>query len=183
MNIEDVSQVAGLMEHPARSAAELCKLADTEFVQAAYLTLLRRRADPEGERHFAAQLRSGVAKPQILLALHSSTEARNNPIQLPGLQRKLLAARLAKMPVLRSLVSLGTGEYSNSRRARTTRRLDNEVRRLGRDDEVLSLYVGRLADRVERLNARVITLEAARSPDAQRGPSMITVEQLIAQAE
>lgn len=163
----------------ARSASELCSLSDLDFVRAAYLTLLARKADPDGERTFTAQLRSGVAKSQILLALFSSQEARGITIQLPGLRRRLFTARVSKFPVVKLLASLGVGEHSNSRRARAIRRLENEVGRRVREGEVTASILARLAEKVERLNMRLINLESARGQAASDGHKLVTVEQLL----
>ncbi len=182
-DIEHASGATGLNDKPSASAFQLCKLSDRHFVQQAYLTLLRRKADPEGELRFTDLLRSGTAKAQILLDLHSSTEARRNPVKLRGLRSRLLLARLVRIPLVRSLANLGDGEYSNSRRARARRRFENEVERLACESDTSAVIVARLVEKIERLNARIIKLESNRNIGAQGDRTMVTVEQLLDQAE
>ncbi|MBA3668066.1 MAG: DUF4214 domain-containing protein [Sphingomonas sp.] len=167
----------------ARSAHQLCSFWDSDFVRSAYLTLLGREADLEGERQFTVQLRSGDAKTRILLALHSSEEARGNPIKLPGLQRRLVIARLLSLPFVARLANLWTGEYSNSGRARARRRLENDVARLRRDGEVTATSVARLTERVDRLIARTNAFELARKVNSVKSESVLTVEQILDLAE
>jgi len=167
----------------ARSAHQLCSLWDSDFVRSAYLTLLGREADLEGERLFTAQLRSGVAKTQIILALRSSAEARTTPVELPGLRRRLTMARLFKLPFVARLAIPWAGEYSNSRGARARRRLENDVARLRRDSEVTATFVARLSERVERLMARMNELESARRINSMGRKSVLTVEHILDLAE
>ncbi len=178
MNGNDRSQA-----QPARSAHQLCNLWDSDFVRSAYLTLLGREADPEGERQFTAQLRTGLAKTHILLALQSSEEARGNPIKLAGLRRRLVIARLFNLPLVARLAIPWAGEYSNSGRARARRRLENDVARLRRDSEVTATCVARLAERVERLIARMNEFESARKINSMSRKSFLTVEQILDLAE
>ncbi len=182
-DIEQASGATGLNDKPSATAFQLCKLSDRQFVQQAYLTLLRRKADPEGELRFTDLLRSGTAKTQILLDVHSSAEARKNPVKLRGLRRRLLLARLARMPLIRSLANVGVGEYSNSRRARAMRRFENKVERLVSDSDMSAVILARLVDKIERLNARVIKLESNRNIGATGDQTMVTIEQLLDQAE
>lgn len=170
-------------EKRADSLSELFSFADREFVRRAYLTLLGRTPDVDGEQRFTGQLRAGLSRTQILLALGSSQEARQSPVELPGLRRRLILARLFKLPGLRRLANLGTGEYSNSRRAKAKRRLENEVARLHKEGELNAVFVTRLTEKVERLNARVILLESAEKMDAAARDQLVTVEQILAKAE
>lgn len=163
----------------ARSAFQLSALWDREFVRSAYLTLLGREADPEGEALFTAQLRSGFAKSHILRALHSSDEGQRRGSSLPGLRSRLLLAQFGRIPVVGSLALAWSPDHSNSRRARVRRRLENEVARLRREHDHNEALVAVLAGKVERLMTRVAELESSARSDPPSGERLLTVEQIL----
>jgi hypothetical protein len=72
-----------------QSAQELLSLQDESFVRAAYLSILRRHADPSGFEHHVAQVRQGTAKEVIVAALARSPEGKSRPRALPGLKELL----------------------------------------------------------------------------------------------
>jgi len=64
---------------------DLLRLDGAPFVEAAYSTILKRQADPNGLDHFVGCLASGDSKEAILVTLATSTEARGSRIDLIGL--------------------------------------------------------------------------------------------------
>lgn len=64
---------------------DLLRLDGASFVEAAYSTILKRQADPNGLDHFMGRLASGSRKEAIVVALATSTEARGSRIDLVGL--------------------------------------------------------------------------------------------------
>lgn len=148
-------------------------------MRSAYRTLLGRSADPDGEELFTGQLRAGVAKTQIILALRSSPEARRFPLDLPGLRKRLFLARLFRLPLLAQLARLTDGEYSRSRRARARRRLENDVARLNHDNEFTRSRILEVSAKVERMLARLNAVEFARPGSAGGGKAVLTVEQIL----
>lgn len=65
---------------------ELLQYSDADFVDAAYLSLLRRPADPVGREHFLAALRSGqLDKVEVLGKIRFSEEGRRQSVHVDGL--------------------------------------------------------------------------------------------------
>ncbi len=58
------------------SQGELLSLDGESFVDAAYLSILRRVADPAGKAHYLERLAQGISKADVVKALASSDEAR-----------------------------------------------------------------------------------------------------------
>ena len=78
----------------------LLRIQGAQFVEAAYLALLRRPPDPEGFSYYLERLRSGARKLQILRELGVSSEARAVGAELPGLRVALALQRLVKIPLV-----------------------------------------------------------------------------------
>jgi len=65
---------------------ELLQYSDADFVDTAYLTLLRRPADPVGKEHFLAALRGGqLDKVEVLGNIRFSEEGRRQSVHVDGL--------------------------------------------------------------------------------------------------
>ena len=61
-----------------------------EFVEAAYMALLKRRPDATGGRTYLRALRNGTSKVQILHKLFMSSECHRDEIDLPGLNDEFM---------------------------------------------------------------------------------------------
>jgi FkbM family methyltransferase len=81
----------------ATSIAELLQHDGTRFVQCAYMTLLKRPADPDGLAHYTDSLHLGVSKHEVIRQLRDSREGRSRNVDLAGLQGALQRARLARV--------------------------------------------------------------------------------------
>jgi len=103
----------------AVSADDLLSRPDAEFVACAYLTLLRRPADPEGFLHYLLQLRSDGDKFAVVHALCTSEEGRLRRPNLPGLRATLARQRIKQLPVLRQIVALRKSEQLRGATATT----------------------------------------------------------------
>jgi Domain of unknown function (DUF4214)/Methyltransferase domain len=73
---------------------------NTQFVEAAYQTILNRPPDVEGFNYYLARLHSGVRKIQILSELSASPEAHTSGMDLPGLRDALRRQKFAKIPLV-----------------------------------------------------------------------------------
>jgi len=62
----------------ADSLVELLDWHDVDFVRCAYVTILGRQPDPDGESHYTRQLRQGRSKLEILWHLRRSKEGRRH---------------------------------------------------------------------------------------------------------
>lgn len=78
---------------PNVTLAQLLACSDEAFVHAAYRALLGREADPEGLGNYLEELRTGVAKEDVLASLVESREGRARAGFAPALRRELELAR------------------------------------------------------------------------------------------
>ncbi|HVF38103.1 MAG TPA: FkbM family methyltransferase [Sphingomicrobium sp.] len=90
----------------ANSLAELLSWHDVEFVRCAYVTILGRQPDPEGEAHYTERVRQGHSKMDVLWQLRRSDEAWSHDPGIAGLDRALRTAARMKTPVLGRIVRL-----------------------------------------------------------------------------
>jgi hypothetical protein len=86
--------------HEAADLRALLQYNDRRFVQCAYLTLLKREADPNGLSFYVGRLRNGEPKIQILSEIYSSDEARAAGVDLPGLRRAIRREKLFRLPLI-----------------------------------------------------------------------------------
>ena len=80
----------------AKSLAELLSSDNEEFVRLAYLTVLGRPADTEGEAYYTDRIRRGHTKMEVLDQLRKSDEAKRVP-QMPDLDAALRRFRVARV--------------------------------------------------------------------------------------
>lgn len=113
--------------HRADTLEELCALADSDFVDCAFVTLLGRQADPNGLQHYLRQVRRGVSKLSIIRALRRSSEGRRHDPGIAGLDRALRRHHRANLPVIGFLVRLFTGLEGNSAVERRIRAFENAL--------------------------------------------------------
>ena len=71
--------------HAALSLSELVAKDGRMFIEHAYLSLLRRKADESGLAFYIAQLEAGVDKREIIRALATSPEGRSRSLRMEGL--------------------------------------------------------------------------------------------------
>ena len=79
---------------PAKSLGEILSSDDKEFVRLAYLTVLGRPADTEGEAYYTDRIRRGHTKMEVLDQLRRSDEAKRVPLS-PDLEDALRRFRIA----------------------------------------------------------------------------------------
>ena len=77
----------------ANSLDELLAWNDLDFIRCAYVTLLGRQPDHQGESYYAERLRRGHSKMDVLWQLRQSTEARSHDPGIAGLDRALRRSR------------------------------------------------------------------------------------------
>jgi hypothetical protein len=79
---------------PPTTTDELLQRYDEDFVRHAYLLLLGRAADPAGLDNYVRQVRAGVPKERMVVAMTVSDEGRNHGADLPGLKELVRGYRL-----------------------------------------------------------------------------------------
>lgn len=85
---------------------ELARYHGREFVENAYLALLRHRPDPQGAATYCGMLQRGISKIEILLRLRLSPEGRDQRVRLRGLLLPLVLALPTRLPVLGGVFTL-----------------------------------------------------------------------------
>ena len=73
----------------ANSLPELLAWDDVDFVRCAYVTVLGRQPDPEGETYYTERIRRGYSKMEILWQLRRSQEAARHDPGIAGFDRAL----------------------------------------------------------------------------------------------
>ena len=100
----------------------LLQYQDHQFVEFAYLTLLKRRPDVEGFNYYLGRLRAGIPKIQILGQLLDSYEALRCGVELPELRNAVRRQKLAKLPLIGTVIKHfikieGDSDFENRLRA------------------------------------------------------------------
>jgi len=90
------------------SLRHLLSLDDHAFLEAAYVTLLRRPPDEAGQLHYLSRLASARSRPRVLGELRYSAEGRLVGAVLPGLRRRYLLHSLSPGFLLRRLLRIVT---------------------------------------------------------------------------
>lgn len=102
MNSENSTQATNLTQASQINAASnlktLLDYQDGQFIECAYLTILRRPPDSTGFNYYLDRLRKGVPKLYILGQLLNSPEARERGSKLSGLQKAVWLHKYAKLP-------------------------------------------------------------------------------------
>ena len=98
--LENINMLNKSSPYPAHTLKSLLALQDSEFIEAAYLVLLKRLPDIDGSNHYLGRLRDGVPKIKILEQLLNSTEGKTIGANLPRLRSKLMRRKLVHMPLL-----------------------------------------------------------------------------------
>ena len=111
----------------AASLDELLFLADRAFIRCAFLTLLGREIDPEGEAYYLSRLRRGYAKIALLKQLRRSAEGRQNDPGIAGLDRAIARYRRANLPMVGWAVRQFNGEEGDGAAARRLRAIENRI--------------------------------------------------------
>ncbi len=114
----------------AQAAVTLVELLDYQggqFVERAYLTLLKRVPDSQGFQHRLQQLLGGSAKIQILHEISTSTEALEVRALLPGLTTALRQYRASQTPILGRFVGLFRDVEGNSKAERRGRATEQRL--------------------------------------------------------
>lgn len=109
-NNQNNNRIHNMPEHyictASQSLDELLSYQDQQFIQAAYLTLLDREPDPEGQAYYLYRIRTGVPKLQVLDQMLNSSEAKRLKVVLPGLENAVRVFRNTQIPLVGCLFRL-----------------------------------------------------------------------------
>lgn len=111
----------------ADSLAELLSWHDVDFVRCAYVTVLGRQPDPDGEAYYTDRIRRGHSKMEVLWQLRRSPEGADHDPGIAGLDKMLRRHHNARLPFLGSIIRALTGREGDSTAERQFRALNNHV--------------------------------------------------------
>jgi GT2 family glycosyltransferase len=144
---------------------ELLALYGEKFIYAAYFNVLGRAPDAEGLRYYAARLRSGIGKMEILYQLYRSDEVKQHATKICDLHKKMRQYHWLRMPLIGTLIRLAyPGHQKQSTQAvqrmeMILQALDMRVQEKldGLDSNVRSLHslVGSRANQVAASNSQL----------------------------
>lgn len=113
------------------TASELLDLRGRPFLEAAYLSILGRPADPEGVTFYLSALERGMSKTTILGALRSSAEGRAYGMNLPGMNRIQRRYRISRLPLIGHVSRyFGWDDIRRPNTRRALRSLETQLHRL-----------------------------------------------------
>lgn len=155
---------------PAQSLAQLLEKQGSDFVECAFLTLLKRPPEAAVLYRQAARLREGESKLQLLGELAALPEGAPAAGRVPGLAAALSRRRLARLPLLGGLVrAFGgiEGDAPAERRARASEQrilaleaaLAGQVERFERADLRAEAIARQALDTARELEVRLASLE------------------------
>jgi FkbM family methyltransferase len=111
----------------ANSLVELLAWDDVDFVRCAYVTILGRQPDAEGEAYYSDRIRRGHSKMEVLWQLRRSPEGRKHDSGIAGLDRELRRARRARMHLIGGAFRFFNQEEGDGARDRRARATANEI--------------------------------------------------------
>lgn len=117
----------------ADSLQTLLRYQGQQFVECAYLTLLKRPADPEGLNYYLSRLLAGVPKIRILGQFIASPEAKTEGVSIPGLRSAVRWYRIAQVPLLGMGIRCCREIEGNSVAECRLRAVEQRIFRLGQD--------------------------------------------------
>lgn len=123
--IDGVSMV--VTSDRSHSLADLLDRNDRDFVRSAFLTLLHREPDNDGETFYLFKLREGASKLMILGQMRNSEEGRAVDPGIAGLDRAIKRRRLAQLPLVGGLLRMMWAIEGDSAKDRRLRAYANAI--------------------------------------------------------
>lgn len=111
----------------ANSLSELLAWHDVDFVRCAFVTMLGRQPDAEGEAYYAGRIRDGHSKLEVLWQLRRSKEGERHDPGIAGLDRALKRAAHGRDRFIGWIIRPFSGAEADDRETRRWRSLKNSV--------------------------------------------------------
>jgi hypothetical protein len=118
---------------------DLLRYEDREFIQAAYLAILRRPADEKGLDDYLRLLRAGREKAAILGSLRASLEGRRAASTITGLRWHTAIANVARLPFLGWFIRLAVAVFELPNARLRERVLEGRIHAINERDRARSL--------------------------------------------
>ena len=135
----------------ASSLAEIISWDDIDFVRVAYLTVLGREPDAEGEAYYTNRIREGHSKLELLWQLRSSEEGAQYDPGIAGLDRALRSAAWARHRLFGPFVRLVTSNNEGRRRDNQHRAIMNQLTLLRNEQWIHRHLLDSLSGRLREL--------------------------------
>jgi FkbM family methyltransferase len=103
---------------------------DSEFVSAAYMAILNRTPDIEGEQYYLKRIRSGISKENILIQMLKSSEAKQCGVRIQGLKAYAILEHILNIPFFGAGVALLFFSLTIKSHLRNLRALENYAYRV-----------------------------------------------------
>jgi len=114
----------------ANSLTELLAWDDADFVRCAYVTVLGRQPDWQGESYYTNRIRRGHLKQEVLWQLRHSPEGPAHDPGIKGFDRALKLAAWSRKPIVGAIVRILYGMDGDGTSDRHHRMMMNELARL-----------------------------------------------------
>lgn len=111
----------------AESLAELLSMHDVDFVRCAFVTVLGRKPEADGETYYTDKVRRGISKLEIIARLRFSREGGNHDPGIAGLDQTLRQYRRSTIPWLGGFFQRSKGAQLEGSSVQQLRTLENAV--------------------------------------------------------
>jgi FkbM family methyltransferase len=135
----------------ANSLAELLAWNDVDFVRCAYVTILGRQPDAEGEAYYTDRIRRGHSKFEVLWQLRRSAEGPGHDPGIAGLDRALKMAAWQRRPTIGWPLRVCFGGEASDRTSKRHRAVLNEVARVQLEQERQAMRLGDIVAKLAHL--------------------------------
>lgn len=168
---------------------ELLQYSDADFVDTAYITLLRRQADPAEREHFLAALRSGqLDKVEILGQIRFSEEGRRQSVHVDGLLLPYKLHQWRRLRGIGSVLAFAMAIVRLPRMVMHLQMLDNAVamhsqnhgRLINRIDDALETHFSEIDREFGSVRAELLRTTEVRTAALESVSSKINSLQMIA---
>ncbi len=146
---------------------ELYRYSDREFIEKAYIDILFRKPDIEGEKHFLSYLRSSeYSAAEILYMLRHSSEGEKNGVNIVGLdeeyRKRMKRKKLMSIPVIGRCIKYVRGLLRANRRIENLKKENYYLRdKIYNGKFILDGRTTQLAQRVDTSERKTDTLVKA----------------------
>jgi SAM-dependent methyltransferase len=145
----------------AYALGDFLALHDRDFIDAAYLGLLKRAPDPSGTAHFLQGLRDGqLSKIEILGRMRYSPEGRALGVPVTGLASSYNVQRLYRLPIIGFFLALASAALRLPRIVRSLQALEGYQHQRNAEMEVQLATMSQVVNANERELAAVVQATA-----------------------
>jgi len=131
---------------------DLMAFHDATFISVAFESILGRKPDPQGFRHYLSKLHQGDSKAEILGEMLASAEGQSRGAQVKGLELRYRLARIGRLPFIGKLAQIAMAVWQLPGSLRNQKKFeDYTVSALEQDAAVFEHLERRLARQRTRL--------------------------------